>query len=206
MPTGYAEHISMWGWSDELRSWTWPGFENKPMRVRVYTRGDQVKLLLNGKEVGSQSLGENDALKAEFTIPYSPGELKATAYAAGSEIGTIVFTTAGKPRKLVLTADRRELNASRDDLSYILVQVADEEGRLVPDAVVGISFSVNGTGEIVAVGNANPKDVASFRQPRRKTFNGACTIVIRPTGKPGVIDLQAISPGLESATIQLHVA
>jgi len=28
MPNGYTEHISRWGWSDELRSWTWPGFEN----------------------------------------------------------------------------------------------------------------------------------------------------------------------------------
>ena len=22
IPTGYTEHVSMWGWSDELRSWT----------------------------------------------------------------------------------------------------------------------------------------------------------------------------------------
>jgi len=205
MPTGYSEYISMWGWSDELRSWTWPGFEDKPMRVRVYTRGDQVKLLLNGKEVGSQTLSEKDALKSEFTIPYSPGELKAVAYQGGSEIGTIVFTTAGKPHRLMLTADRKELNASRDDLGYIMAQVADEQGRLVPDTVASVSFSVNGAGEIAAVGNANPKDVASFRAPLRKTFNGICAIVIRPTGKAGTIDIQAVSPGLESATIQLHV-
>ncbi len=80
MPTGYSEHLSMWGWSDELRSWTWPGMEGKSMLVRVYTRGDQAKLFLNGKELGSKTLSENDALKAEFTIPYSPGELKAIAY------------------------------------------------------------------------------------------------------------------------------
>jgi beta-galactosidase len=70
VPDRYTEHISKWGWSDELRSWTWPGFEEKPMKVRVYTRGDKVTLLLNGKEVESKTLTEKDALVAEFTGPY----------------------------------------------------------------------------------------------------------------------------------------
>ena len=72
LPAGYTEHISRWGWSDELRSWTWPGFEGASITVRVYTRGDRVKLLLNGKEVGSKELNEKDALKAEFSVPYDP--------------------------------------------------------------------------------------------------------------------------------------
>jgi beta-galactosidase len=205
MPAGYSEHISQWGWSDELRSWTWPGLEDKPMRVRVYTRGDQVKILHNGKEVGSQTLTEKDALKAEFTVPYSPGELKAIAYANGSEIGTIQFDTAGKPHKLLLTPDRKELNATRDDLSYVMVQIVDAQGRLVPDAVLPVSFSLTGEGELAAVGSANPKDVASFRQPHRRTFHGTCAVVIRPTGTPGTIELRTESPGLEPATVQLHV-
>ena len=141
------------------------------MNVRVYTRGDQVKLLLNGKDVGSKDLTEKDALRAEFTVPYSPGELKA----------------------------------SRDDLSYVIVQVVDEAGRPVPDAVVKVSFAVTGAGEIAAVGNANPKDVASFRQPRRDTFHGTCAVVVRPIGKPGAIEVRAESPGLESTAVRLEV-
>jgi beta-galactosidase len=205
LPTGYTEYISMWGWSDELRSWTWPGLEEKPMTVRVYTRGDQVKLMLNGKEVGSQTLTDKDALKAEFKVPYSAGELKAIAYEGGNEIGTISFTTAGKPHKLQLSADRKDMIASRDDLSYVMIEVVDEQGRLVPDAVVPVSFSVTGAGELAGVGSANPKDVASFRKPNHRTFHGTCAIVIRPTGKPGVIDIAVESPGLGSTTTQLHV-
>ena len=70
----------------------------------------------------------------------------------------------------------------------------------MPDAVVPVSFAVSGAGEIAAVGNANPKDVASFRQPRRDTFHGACVVMVRPTGKPGSIEVRAESPGLESIT------
>jgi beta-galactosidase len=206
LPERYTEHISRWGWSDELRSWSWPGFEGNALKVRVYTRAQRVTLLLNGKQVGAKDLTEADALTAEFTVPYSPGEMKAVAYENGKEIGDIAFTTAGKAHKLLLNPDRAKLKASRDDLSYVMVQVVDEQGRPVPDAVVPVAFAINGPAEIAAVGNANPKDVASFRQPRRDTFHGACVLIVRPTGKSGVIDVSAESPTLESATVRLELA
>jgi beta-galactosidase len=206
LPPGYTEHISRWGWSDELRSWSWPGFEGASITVRVYTRGDQVKLLLNGKEIGTKEVTEKDALKAEFSLRYAPGELKAVANEGGQEIGAVTFTTAGKAHKLVLSPDRSKLKAGRDDLSYVIAQVVDDEGRAVPDAIVPVSFAVSGTAEIAAVGNANPKDVASFRQPRANTFHGACVVIVRPTGKAGSVQVRAEAPGLEPATTQLEIA
>ena len=162
--------------------------------------------MLNGKEVGSKDLTEADALTAEFTVPYAPGELKGVAYENGQEIGNVTFTTVGKAHKLALNPDRSKLNASRDDLSYVMVQVLDEQGRAVPDAVVPITFVVSGEAEIAAVGSANPKDVASFRQPRRDTFHGTCLLIIRPTGKSGIIEVRAESPMLESAALRMEVA
>jgi len=205
LPKGYTEHVSMWGWSDELRSWTWPGLDGVALTVRVYTRGDRVTLLLNGKEAGSRELTEKDALKAEFTVPYSPGELKAVAYQGGKEIGTITFTTAGKPHKLALTPDRTKLKSGRDDLGYVMAEIVDEHGQPVPDAVVPVSFAVSGAGEIAAVGNANPKNVASFRQLRRDAFHGTCVAIVRPHGNAGSIEVRAEAPGLEPATAQLQV-
>jgi len=172
----------------------------------LYTRGDKVKLLLNGKEIGSKDLTEKDALKAEFTVPYVPGELKAVAYQAGNEIGNTSFTTTGKAHKLVLTPDRPTLNASRDDLSYVMVKIVDEQDHPVPDAVVPVTFTLTGPGEIGAVGSANPKDVASFRQPLHRTFHGECVVIIRPKGVPGRVEIRAESAGLASATAQLEIA
>jgi beta-galactosidase len=206
VPKGWTEQISRWGWSDELRSWTWPGIEGTPLTVRVYTRGDKVRLLLNGNEIASKQLSEKDALKAEFTVPYAAGELKAIAYQNEQEIGSAAFTTAGKPQKLVLTPDRPKLKVGRDDLSYIMAGVVDAQGNPVPDAMVPVSFSLSGAGEIAAVGNANPKDVASFRHPRRHTFHGVCVLVVRPNGKPGTVEVHAQSPGLGDASVTLEVA
>ncbi|HEY6448061.1 MAG TPA: glycoside hydrolase family 2 TIM barrel-domain containing protein [Acidobacteriaceae bacterium] len=204
VPRGWTQHLTKWGWSDELRSWTWPGLEGSSMVVRVYTSGDRVQLMLNGREAESKKLTESDRLTAEFTVLYTPGELRAVAWQGGKQIGNIAFVTTARANKLVLSADRMSIRASRDHLSYVTATVTDAEGRPLPDAVVPVSFSTSGAGEIAAVGNANPKDVASFRQPRRDTFHGQCLAIIRPTGKPGSIELRAESPGLEGATIRLQ--
>jgi beta-galactosidase len=131
VPTDQSEETSAWGWSDELRSWTWPGFEDKPLAVQIYTRGTRVKLILNGKEVAAKELTEKDHLRAEFKVNYAPGTLKAVAFDGDKEIGSLTFDTAGEPDRIVLLVDRRELKASRDDLSYLMVQVVDKAGRIV---------------------------------------------------------------------------
>lgn len=205
VPKGWTEETTPWGWSDELRSWSWPGLEGSAMKVRVYTRGDRVTLLLNGKQVGEKQLAASDGLRAEFSVPYSPGELEAVAYEGGQELGRIAFTTTGKPHALVLTPDRRKIRASREDLSYVMVTVVDEQGRHVPDAVVPVAFAVSGEGELAAVGSGNPRDIASFQRPQRRTFHGQCVAIVRPTGGAGTIQVRAESPGLGAAKTDVAV-
>ena len=205
IPNRLSERLGDWSWSDELRSWSWHGFEGTPLKVRVYTRASQVKLFLDGKEIGSQELKESDNLKTEFTVPYSPGELKAVAYEAGSQIGSITFNTTGKPHHLVLAPDKRQVTIGGDDLSYVMVTVADESGRPIPDAVVPVTFTVDGAGELMAVGNANPRDIASFRQAHRDTFHGACLAIVRPRGEAGKIIIQAQSADLQGGAAEVEV-
>ncbi|MGB8029911.1 MAG: glycoside hydrolase family 2 TIM barrel-domain containing protein [Terracidiphilus sp.] len=206
IPAHFTEQISKWGWSDELRSWTWPELLGSPIRVRVYTRGDEVKLFLNRKQVGHAQISPQDALTAQFDVPYSPGELRAVAFEKGKEIAATQLATVGPMTRVVLAPDRAQIQASRDDLAYVIARVVDGDSRTVPDAVVPVTFSVSGAGELLAVGNANPKDVASFRQPRRSTFHGVCLAVLRPTGEPGTIVLKAEAPGLPPVTIEVKTA
>lgn len=205
LPEGRTEELSKWGWPDETRSWTWPGAEGKPMRVRVFSSGDEVRLSLNGKEVGRKPVSKETKLTAEFDVPYAPGELRAQAFAGGKETGAIAFRTAGPPAKLRLRPDRTTLAATRGDLCYVTVEVTDAEGNWVPGAKVPVSFKVAGSGELAAVGSADPQDMASFRQPRRTTFEGKCLAVLRPARVSGVITLRAEAPSLAPAdlTVQL---
>ena len=206
LPADRIEQMSFWGWSDELRSWTWPGAVGKLLAVRVYTTGDQVRLLLNGKELGLQSISAQSKYKAEFSVPYAPGELKAIALKDGAPIAELIFKTTGKPAQLRLRPDRPRLHRDRNDLAFITVDVLDAAGNLVPDAVVPIRFTLSGPCTLAAVGNANPKEVASFRQPRRNTYHGQCLAVLRPTGAPGLLTLQVESDGLKPASLSIQVA
>jgi beta-galactosidase len=205
VPDGRVEAVSMWGWSDEMRSWTWPGSEGRTLKVRVYSSGDQVRLLLNGKEIGVKPVSPETELKAEFDVPYAPGELKAVAMSSGRPIAELSFKTVGRPARLRLTADRASIRRDRNDLSYVTVEVVDQSGELVPDAVVPVSLSVSGAAELAAAGSANPKDVESFRRARPRTFHGRCLAIARPTGAAGGATVRAEAPGLPPASITVQV-
>jgi beta-galactosidase len=205
VPERRTELISMWGYSDELRSWTWRGADGKTVKVRVYTTGDQVRLFLNGKEVGVKPVSPETELKAEFEIAYAPGELKAVSFEQGRQIAELAFKTVGEAARLRLTADRGAISGDRNDLSFVTLEVLDAAAELVPDAVVPVRISVTGAGELAASGTANPKDVESFRKPNLKTFRGRCLAIVRPKGAAGVATVRAEAAGFAPATVAVQI-
>ncbi len=205
VPEGHKETISAWGWSDELRSWTWPGSEGKTLRVRVYTRGDSVRLSLNGKEIGTVPVSAATKLTAEFEVPYEPGELRAVASLGGKEIGTQALATVGPPAAVRLSADRAEIRDDRNDLSFVTAEIVDAKGNVVPDATIPVTFALDGSAELAGVGSADPRDISSFRNPTRKTFQGRCLAVVRPTGGETAVTLRASARGVANGSVAIRV-
>jgi beta-galactosidase len=115
-------------------------------------------------------VSDNTNLTAKFHVPYQPGQLKASAIEIGKTGGTVLLATRNAPTHIHLIADRTTIKASRNDLSYVSVQVVDDQDRVVPNAELPIQFSVSGNGEIAAVGSANPADMSSFKALTKKTF------------------------------------
>ena len=85
IPAGMREFVGPWGWPDELKSWSWPGHEGEKMQVHVYTRSKLVKLELNGKMIGEQTVDGEKSITATFTVPYEPGTLVARCFDNGKE-------------------------------------------------------------------------------------------------------------------------
>ncbi|GAB3959950.1 glycoside hydrolase family 2 TIM barrel-domain containing protein [Spirosoma harenae] len=204
IPDGMKETVTNWGWPDEQQSWSWSGAEGKPLQVRVFSRSSLVRLELNGKLIGEQHLPDS-TITTNFTVPYQPGLLKATSFENGKLTGTVELRTVGKPHRLRLTADRSTLRNDRNDLSYVTVEVVDEQGQVIPSAAVSVDFQLFGFGELAGVGNANPTDVSSFQQPRKTTFRGKCLAIVRPKGITGDITLKASSAGLTSDELRIRV-
>jgi beta-galactosidase len=204
IPAGCKESVSYWGWPDEQPSWTWPGNEGRIMEVTVYTRYHRVRLELNGKRIGEKNVSDSTKLSATFELPYEPGELRATGIDEGKDAADIVLATTGSAKSIRLKADRAVIHANRNDLAYITVEVVDEKGNTVPNAAVPVQFSISGNGELAGVGNANPADMAGFKQLRRSLFRGRCLVILRPKGAGGDIVLEAKAEGLEPAKITVH--
>jgi beta-galactosidase len=203
LPEGVGERISPWGWRDELHSWTWQGQEGKLLNVRVYTLGDRVELTLNGRKVAEKAMTDADMATALLSVPYAPGKLIATAYRGGRRIGQRTLETAGAPAALRVRVDRPRIPAVRGELAHVTVEVVDGSGRLVPDAVTVIEAALTGPAELAAFGNANPRGVASFRQPVAKTWHGRALAILRPTGEAGALTLEVRAEGLRSATARV---
>lgn len=197
---GLVENISDWGWPLEQKSWTWHGAEGKPLQVRVFSRVSLVRLYLNDKLIGEQKIPEN-SITAVFQVPYQAGSLKAVNVENGIETQSVLLKTVGSAKKIRLTADRTKIKANRNDLSFVSVDVVDENNQVVPTANVAIQFSIIGEGELAGVGSASPTEMASFQRPERNTTNGRCLAILRPTGKKGSITLNASADGLTAAQI-----
>jgi beta-galactosidase len=204
-PAGTEQVALWWGYYDELTSWTWDVAPEHPMTVHVYTAGDRVTLLLNGTEIATTAVTAADRAVATFTVPYRAGRLSAIAHRAGAEIGRSTLETVGTPAALRLTSDVHRLTTGRDELAHVLVEVVDSRGRLVPDAVHEVTFEIAGAGALAAVGNGNPHNVDSFRQPRRLTWHGRALAILRPAKRPGHLTLTGKAPGLRPGKVTLGV-
>jgi beta-galactosidase len=204
IPAGKKEIVSPWGFPDELKSWNWDGHDGEKMQVHVYTRSKQVKLELNGTVIGEQTVDDTQSITATFEVPYEPGTLTARCFDNGVETASETIKTVGKPAAIRLNADRDTIKADRNDLSYVMIEIMDAEGNIVPNADgVLVNFVISGNGEIAGVGSGSPTDMSSFQQPRKRTWQGRCLAIVRPKGEAGKIVLKAKAEGLQEATVEI---
>jgi beta-galactosidase len=145
-------------WTDKpmahiLPHWNWKGKEGEYIPVLCYTNCDCVELFLNGKSIGTQGYWfPRDArrdnptrfsapcttsdLHLKWTVAYQPGTLKVVGIKAGKVVVTEEVTTTGEPAAIRLEVDKKSFAADSRDIAHITASVLDENGRVVPVAVM----------------------------------------------------------------------
>ena len=184
-------------------SWTWPGFESRNMQVEVYSKYPKVRLYLNNKLIDEKATAEAQEYKATFTLPYSPGQLKAVGMEDDKEIESASLQTVRDAAKIKLTADRKEILANGQDLCYVAVEVTDNDGIIHPNAANRLHFKIEGPGVIAGVDNADLKDYDLYVSNTRKAWKGRSLVVIKSIHGTGDIKLTITSPGLETAEMKI---
>lgn len=195
--------LTSWAVWPTWESWTWPGYEGKDVQVEVYSKYPAVRLYLNDTLIGERSTGIEQQFKAVFAVPYTPGLLKAVGVDNNKEKQSAQLKTAGKAVRIKLTADHATIQANGQDLSFVTVEITDENGNIQPNANNELSFSIKGAGAIAGVDNANLKDTDPYVSNKRTAWKGRALVVIKSTHQPGSIDLKVSSPGLLGSTIIL---
>jgi beta-galactosidase len=180
--------------------WNWN--EGQSIDVWVYTNFDQVELFLNDKSLGAKSK-VGDELHLAWRVPFFPGTVRAVGTAKDKATLVREVKTAGNATKIALEADRTQIHADGNDLSFITVRVVDNRGTMVPDASNMINFEIQGEGVIAGVDNGCQTSHEPFKANYRKTFNGMALVVVQANEQAGEMVLKATSDGLESASVKI---
>ena len=211
----YYLYRSKWNEKDNtlhiLPHWNWAGREGEITPIFVYTDSPKAELFINGKSQGFREKKTDGSNMERYRLMwnetvYEPGEVTVVAYDNdGNVTGEKTIRTAGKPHHLVLTPNRSEINADGEDLLYVMVQVADKDGNIVPTDEREVKFSTKGAGSFLATANGDPTSLRSFQQPVMDLFSGAATAIIQAGNTPGEVTFTASAKGVKPATITIPV-
>jgi len=204
IPEGKESRISYWGWYDEEKHWNWEDYTGSSMEVRVYSTYPQVRLELNGKELGVEEIDSLDKYIAHFELPYESGELKAIGMLEGKEMEMQALKTRGPVTHLILDSEKAVIPAHKNSLAFINVLAADHEGILAPGNDAEIRVKVSGPAVLQAAGNAGPLHQGSFTDNIFSLFRGAGIVIVRSNGEPGAITVELSSLGLEPSRVTLE--
>ncbi len=173
--------------------------------VQVFSNCEEVELFLNGQSLGVKALPK-DASPRVWQTTYAPGELKAVGRNGGKEAATDILQTAGKPAKLVLTADRTTATPTFDDVVFVRAMVTDDKGVRVPVQDASVKFSIDGPGKVVATDNGKLDNHVPYPNPERTTKDGRVLALVRATDASGKITVTASANGLQAGTLILNTA
>ena len=95
------------------------------------------------------------------------------------------------------------MKADGQSLLFVTIEVVDKEGRVVPEAQQPLDVKVNGSGTLLAVGNANPRDNDPYYDAKHSTWNGRALAVVRSNGKRGAATISVTSPKFGEAKLKV---
>ncbi len=167
--------------------------------VYAYHNCDSVELFLNDVSQGDKVFA-GSALHSEWDVAWQAGTLRGDCKRGSSVVATDTVKTAGAPAKIGLTPDRSRIRADGKDLTFVTVDVLDQDGVIVPTGDSSFTFSVSGPAELVGVDNGNPTDTSAYKASTRTAFHGKALAILRATKAPGNVSFTASAAGLATAT------
>ena len=195
---------SSFGWPDVREYWTYPGYEGQEVQVSVYSRAEEVELLLNGVSMGIKKAGRRERFRTYFTVPYAPGTLTAISRTGGIEVSRRSIETIGAPDHIELAPETDGIPAGDQSIVYVDIAVTDAQGRCIRTVNAPAKAAVTGEGELLAFASGRASTEENYTSGSFTSLNGRLLAVVRSTGIPGTAVLRVEVEGFPAAETELH--
>lgn len=140
---------------------------------------------------------------AEFEATYQPGKIEAISYAGGKEVSSDLLCTAGQPAQIKLSCSKKSLVPDGHDAAFVMIDILDEQGQLLPDAEIKLSAKVEGTGCLAGFGSGNPITDEDYTDNQTVSYKGHACAILRSAYEKGQTKLTISAQGFEDKTIIL---
>ena len=194
-------------------------------KLAVFTNADMVECTIEPADGSAHTplgqlvvppLGDASYLSVNYTL----GVLRCVgSYNDTLATAPIVRTlrTAGPAAALRVSTEMGQISLRADgqDVALIRVEVIDAAGLLVPsdryhssDLNHSVSFTVDGPGKIIGVGNGDPHCHEPDKSTKRSAFHGLVRAIVQSSGrgKSGAVTVHAIADGLLAGELKLNAA
>lgn len=192
---------------------TWNYEAGQSVRVVCYTNAPQAKLMLNGKNVGVMKPYDMSNGVIYWDVPFEAGELRAVGCDKdGNEISSYTIQTSGRPYELRTRFDNVEGTITgniavldKNAINHIIVEVFDENGKMVKLADNNITCRVEGPAKLLGLENSDNTDMGNYRDNMQRVYEGRLLSYIRSGNVSGKVTVTFTSPLLKSAQICFEV-
>ncbi|MDF2524678.1 MAG: glycoside hydrolase family 2 [Clostridiales bacterium] len=173
---------SAWKMTNAMESWSWNGFDGQPAIVEIYSDSYAVELFINNRKIGKKKIKNCRAL---FKTKYRSGSISVVAYDANNiEIAKNELITAED--ETVLRAIPEKDMVETGGLVYIRLKYTDCNEITKPLERGDIKVKVQG-GELLALGNACPFNLAGYLNDHTDTYFGEALAIIKATDKQVIL-------------------
>ncbi len=203
---GKVALIGRYGWAEGGNHWAWNCEDDTPVTVEVYSRAEEVELLLNGESLDKKPAGADNHFKAIFEVPFKKGILTAISYKDGKEVSRDEVKTPSKATGLRITMEKEKIAADGQSLAYGLIEVVDADGNWVPNAadVLG-RVSVDGAASLAGFGTGRGKTEENYTKGEFTSFEGRWQVILRSGTEVGTAKITVQAEGLSDAVAEVLV-
>ena len=186
----------LWQWPNMASIWNFPfRYEGLVVEVNTITNCERVQLIINNKVMGEKRTADYPNHTIVWNVPYTPGHIEAKGINGTDTVAYYDIRTAGKPNRLLATADRTELTTDGQDLCYIRLQ--QHENR-------HIRATIEGEGILRGCISNNLRRTTPFTSTEDDTHFGRAFAIVQTTRKAGTIRVRFDAEGMEPVIVELH--